>query len=262
MKILQKYQYLFYPTVFLVFLWPYGFSGQDFFGVWKFLIATLLITLCAIIYYPKNWSTVLGFTKNPLQIIICLVIGIIAYNIFGFIIVQKDYQFLELLGPVDYSFPTLAHIVWRITQPLNEEIVLRAMLLCVLAKLFKQRTYIAIIAALVFSILHFVLYYFGALNTALNLTSLATLFLFGLVANSLYFTFNHIGYGLVLHIAWNWWRFSGAIVKDNIVLNEAQGFNVIEGSLPVFLFVAIVGTCCLIGLRIHEVRKVKNKLDF
>ena len=40
--------------------------------------------------------------------------------------------------------------------------------------------------------------------------------------------------------------------------NEAQGFNVIEGSLPVFLFVAIVGTCCLIGLRIHEVRKTKN----
>lgn len=256
MKILQKYQYLFYPTVFLIFSWPYG--SNRFIGVWGFPIATLLIILCAIAYYPKNWTTVLGFTKNPLQIISCFVIGLISYYVFGFIILSNDnYQFFNFMGPVDYTFPELAHIVWRITQPLNEEIVLRAILLSGIAKLFKKQTYIAITAALVFAILHFILYYFGALNTALNLTSLATLFLFGLAANFLYFKFNHIGYGLVFHITWNWWRFSGVIVKDNISLNEAQGFNVLEGNFSIFIFVAILSISCLLAIYIHEIKKIK-----
>ena len=30
------------------------------------------------------------------------------------------------------------------------------------------------------------------------------------------------GFCFVLNVAWNWWRFSGDIVKDGIVLNEAQ----------------------------------------
>lgn len=103
-----------------------------------------------------------------------------------------------------------------------------------------------------FSFLHLLLYYAGSLHTTLELTTLLTLFFFALAANSLYLTFNHIGFGYVIHLAWNWWRFSSDILKDGVLLNEAQSFNAFEGSWPVFTFVLVLTLMCLVGLLVHD----------
>ena len=58
-------------------------------------------------------------------------------------------------------------------------------------------------------------------------------------------------------MAWNWWRFSGDIVKDG-VLNEAQTFNALEGSTPAFLFVTVLSLACVLGLVIHEVKAARG----
>ena len=44
-------------------------------------------------------------------------------------------------------YPLLCRTLWRICQPLNEEIVLRALLLGFFARFFSHRAYLAIIAA-------------------------------------------------------------------------------------------------------------------
>lgn len=260
-----KYERIFYPLAFLVFVLPYGpFSSADTpipFAL-RFVLATLALIIIAVMFFKKDWITVFGFPNSPRQIITCLLAGIVAFLVFyffiDFVLSGGGYQLspptesrLQFFG----KFPWLARTVWGICQPLNEEIVLRALLLGFFARFFSHRAYLALLASLIFSGLHLLLYYFGSLATPLEVLTLLTLFFFALAANALYLTFSHIGFGLVIHMAWNWWRFSGNIVKDGIILNEAQGFNALEGSVPVFVFVAALSLACIVGLVIHDAKR-------
>jgi membrane protease YdiL (CAAX protease family) len=267
-----KHAWIFYPLAFLIFVLPYGWPINlpklgDLLGAWRFVLASLALMACAAVFFRKTWTAVLGFPKRVSQIIACLFSGIVAFLVFYFfidsVLSYGGYQQLPFTNiPSGFfgRYPLLCRTLWRICQPLNEEIVLRALLLGFFARFFSHRAYLAIIAALIFSGLHLLIYYFGQMDVQLDLLALLTLFFFALVANALYLTFNHIGFGLVIHIAWNWWRFSGDIVKDGVVLNEAQTFNVLEGSVPVFIFVTVASLACVLGLMIHDV-KIKRKLS-
>lgn len=209
----------------------------------------------AILFFKKDWITILGFPNRLSQIIACVIAGIlafVAFNVFiSSVLSNGGYQMVSAMGRLsEYfgSYPLLCRTLWRICQPLNEEIVLRALLLGFFAHFFSNRACLAIIAALVFSGLHLLIYYFGQLNTQLDISALLTLFFFALAANSLYLAFNHIAFGFVFHLAWNWWRFSGDIVRDGVVLNEAQTFNALEGSTTVLIFVSLLSLACFIGL--------------
>lgn len=223
--------------------------------------------VCAAVFFKKTWTAVLGFPKRVSQIITCLIAGIAAFLFFYFLIGSVlnygGYQQLPITNPPSGFFgryPLLCRTLWRICQPLNEEIVLRALLLGFFARFFSHRAYLAVIAALIFAGLHLLLYYFGLMGVRLDLLALLTLFFFALAANALYLTFSHIGFGLVIHIAWNWWRFSGDIVKDGIILNEAQTFNALEGSVPVFIFVALSSLACVWGVVVHDANaKLSNR---
>lgn len=267
----RRYEWIFYPLAFLIFILPYGWpiNFLPMLGAWRFILATLALIACAAVLFKKNWTTVLGFPKRLSQIIACLLCGIVAFLVFYFfidsVLGSGGYQsssFIDRNAGFFGSYPLLSRTLWRICQPLNEEIVLRALLLGLFARFFSHRAYLAIIAALIFSGLHLLIYYFGQMDVQLELLALLTLFFFALAANALYLTFNHIGFGLVIHIAWNWWRFSGDIVKDGITLNEAQGFNVLEGSIPVFIFVAVLSVACVLGLMIHELNVARKLIKY
>lgn len=264
---LIKHGWIFYPLAFLIFILPYGWpiNFLPTLGAWRFILATLVLITCAALFFKKDWTTVLGFTKRPNQIIACVIAGILAFVVFYFfidsVLSYGGYQMVpstDRLSEFFGKYPVLCRTLWRICQPLNEEIVLRALLLGFFARFFMHPTYLAIIAALVFSGLHLLIYYFGLMAVMLDLSTLITLFFFALAANALYLTFNHIGFGLVIRIAWNWWRFSGDIVKDGVVLNEAQSFNALEGSIPVFIFVAVLSLVCVGGLVIQDAKSRRS----
>lgn len=262
-----KYAWIFYPLVFLLFIWPYGIAPfgwhidvLDWLGAWRFVLVTPALIAIAALFFKKDWPGVLGFPTRIKQLVACAVVlaatFIGFYYLINFVLSYQGYQLLqhEILGDFFGRFPLLSRTLWRICQPLNEEIVLRALLLGFFARYFKHRAYLAILSALVFSLLHLLLYYYGAFAIRLELSTLLTLFFFALAANALYLTFDHIGFGFVIHMTWNWWRFSGNIVKDGITLNEPQTFNALEGSIPVFIFVTVLSLACVVGLMIHDAK--------
>jgi membrane protease YdiL (CAAX protease family) len=262
-----KYAWIFYPLVFLIFIWPYGIAPFSWpidvfswLGAWRFVLVTPVLIAITAWFFRKNWANVLGFPTRIKQLVACAIVGIAGFLVFHFFInfVLRDGGY-RILPPDngDYlsffgSFPIICRTLWRICQPLNEEIVLRALLLGFFARYFNHRAYLAILSALVFSLLHWLLYYYGVLAVKLELSTLLTLFFFALAANALYLTFGHIGFGFVIHMTWNWWRFSGNIIRGDIILNEPQTFNALEGSAPVFLLVSILSLACIIGLVIHD----------
>lgn len=257
-----KHGWIFYPLIFLIFIWPYTWQTNILltFGAWRFLLATLAIIVCATLFFKKTWISILGFPQTARQIIACVLTAILAFLIFyiiiNFTLSEGGYklQAFNVGRSSEYfgRYPLLSWTFLRFSQPLNEEIILRAILLGFFARFFTHRIFLAVIAALIFSGLHLLFYYAGPMAVQLDTMTLLTLFFFALAANSFYLTFNHIGFGFAIHLAWNWWRFSGDIIKDGVVLNEAQTFNIIEGSMPVFIFVSSLSLFCVIGMVIHE----------
>jgi hypothetical protein len=256
----------------LIFMLPYGWpiglpALSAWLGAWKFVLATPLLMICAALFFKKNWTTVLGFPKSLSQIIACVIIGILAFVVFyffiEFVLSYAGYQQLPFTPSAFFgSYPLLCRTLWRICQPLNEEIILRALLVGFFACFFSHRVYVAIIPALVFSGLHLLIYYFGEMDVRLDLSALLTLFFFALTANALYLTFNHIAFGFVIHLAWNWWRFSGDIVKDGLVLNEAQTFNALEGSSVTLIFVSVLSLLFFVALAFMKFKTRNNAKTF
>ena len=246
----------FYVLILLIFIWQYGglFWANLFKHIapWHWILATLLIAFCARIFWGQDWKNVLGLSINRWQTVFCLAALLLSLPVFYFLIhfvlVQGGFQ-------VNASAPHLSRVLVRVFQPLNEEIVLRAILLGLLARIISNRFALSVLLAIVFSSLHFLLYKFGILETTLTISALLTLFFFSLAVNALFFTFGHIGYGFALHFAWNWWRFEGDISKNGISLNEAQTFNILEGSTAVLISVACLSILSVIGLEVHRNRR-------
>lgn len=268
----MKQGWLFLLSIAPIFIWPYidPFDGpfdSRLFGAYRFLVATVLIALITAAFYGKQWVQVLGLNMSRKHIFFSALSFALSLPCFYWLIRHALSEGGSYYVPVEPAYfpdyygiyPKVSMFVQRLTQPLNEEIVFRALLLGLLARLFSHRVFLAILAAVVFSCTHFVLYYFGVMATPLDITTLATLFFFSLAANALFLTVGHIGFGFAIHVAWNWWRFPGEIWSGNTVVNEAVSFNLIEGSWPVLLTVALVGLICFAGLEVQERRRSFQK---
>jgi membrane protease YdiL (CAAX protease family) len=250
----------FYLLILAFFLWPY-LGAPLYTGYlpvsWRFALAFLVLIALAKRQWPQNWLHKLGLRISLRQIIYCLVALIISLLGFYFI-VRTQLQAGGFFQPFSSSGKYLGNeniyvfswIVNRIFQPLNEEIVLRALLLGLLANLCSHKMTLSISTALIFAALHQAMYAlspFGLL-TPLNMEALITLFCFSWAANALYFATGHIGFGVVLHVAWNVWRFFGPIYQNGLELNEAQTFNILEGSIPVMVLVSLMCGLCVLAL--------------
>ena len=143
-------------------------------------------------------------------------------------------------------------------QSLNEEILLRAVLLGLLATCFvkaatgsgsmlaitrltnSQRWIITVAAAAVFSILHLVYY---NLISQINPgpVALLTLFFVGFALNGFFVRTGHILFGVAIHAGWNLARFGGRFYSTDpasgalTYVNYAQTFDFLEGSIQVLL---------------------------
>ncbi len=141
-------------------------------------------------------------------------------------------------------------------QVLNDEIVLRAVLLGALFYALREKLLTSIIAAFLFSLAHAAYYYSGAEPVQLAPLVLLNLFLFSLVCNWTFFTFKHIGFAIALHAGWNLFRFSGHLIdfSTHQPVSEGQTFNLIESSLGLTL---LIGT---VLLALQLIRKSRSRL--
>jgi membrane protease YdiL (CAAX protease family) len=113
-------------------------------------------------------------------------------------------------------------------QVFNDEIVVRAALLTLLLRVFPRPRVAILGTALVFALGHHFLY--GLNGIAIDWQALVTVFSFGAIANCWFVRYRHIGYGLALHYAWNFDRFSTAYYLHGSRLSEGATFNYIEGN--------------------------------
>ena len=104
---------------------------------------------------------------------------------------------------------------------------MRAALLTLLLGIMPRPKIVIPAMAAVFSVGHWVFY--NWLGAPIGSASLVTLFAFGVIGNTLFVKYGHIGYGLALHYAWNFYRFNTRYSVDGRPLQEGETFNYIEG---------------------------------
>jgi hypothetical protein len=100
----------------------------------------------------------------------------------------------------------------------------------------------SICLAVVFSLIHYIFYrWIFADKGILSISTLITLFLVGIVRNSLIIHSGHIGYSWALHFGWIAIMFgsSHTYLKTNMYVTEPERFNLYLGS-PEMLIISIV----------------------
>lgn len=135
--------------------------------------------------------------------------------------------------------------VHQLFQVFDDEIVLRAALLTMVLRAFPHPKAAIIALAFAFAAGHRAVY--GVGGEEIGTSALITLFCLGVITNTLFVQFRHIGYGFALHFAWNFWRFNTSYYLDGRFLSEGQTFNYVEGNMwivggSVLAMVLVFGT--------------------
>ena len=231
-----------YAAVILLFLIPYTLGWS--WGWWKFSGSSLTIVLLWRWAKPGGFAADLGIRLHRVDV--CL--GVLSLLAVGII---ASYLIPGVLRQHGYVAAPHSSRVWKYLavpfQTLNEEMVLRALLLAALAHLVKVRLATSISVAALFTILHFVLYRFGPPHAALSIQSLTTLLLVGLAFNEFFLETGSIAIPYGIHLGWNLTRFGNGWVAQGspYSLQEGVDFNLIEGNSRVIARAAVLA---LIGL--------------
>jgi membrane protease YdiL (CAAX protease family) len=213
----------------LAFLAPYTLGWA--WGWWKFAGSCIVIVLLWRWARPKAFMSDLGirFRRIDLGLAVfsLLVVGIIARHLIPGVVRQHGY----VVGRSDPGWMYLAVPF----QTLNEEMVLRALLLTSLAQIVNVRLLVSATVAAVFVALHFVLYRFGPPHALLSVQALATLLLAGLAFNEFFLARGNIAVPFAIHLGWNLTRFGNDWIEQSSgdPLPQGTDFNLIEGNSKV-----------------------------
>ena len=118
--------------------------------------------------------------------------------------------------------------VHQFFQALNDEMMLRAACLTLILRILPYPKTVVLATAALSSVGHHLVYRMN--GVAIDWPAMLSLFSFGTIANLLFVRFGHIGYGVALHYAWNFFRFSATFVLDGHPLSEGVTFNYVEGN--------------------------------
>ena len=216
------------PVVFLV---PYTLGWG--WGWWKFASAGAGILLLWRWASPKTFAADLGLRMRrrdfALALMALVIVGIGASRLIPGILRHHGYT----RGPTALAWMALAIPF----QTLNEEMVLRALLLTALVRILRPHFLLSVVVAGVFAVLHFALYYFGPPHTALSGQALTTLVLVGFALNELFLATSSIAVPWAIHLGWNLTRYGSDWIGQSSSGSLEQGldFSLIEGNPWVML---------------------------
>jgi membrane protease YdiL (CAAX protease family) len=236
-----------YAAVILLFLVPYTLGWS--WGWWKFGGSSLAIVLLWRWAKPGGYTTELGIRLRCfdvcLWVLSLLAVGIMASYLIPGVLRQHGYV------PAPHSSPVWKYLAVPF-QTLNEEVVLRALLLTALAHIVKVRLATSISVAALFVVLHFVLYRLGPPHVALSIQSLNTLLLAGLAFNEFFLATGSIAIPYGVHLGWNLTRFGNDWIDQSSSYSLQQGvdFNLIEGNSRVIALAAVLALIAL-AARFH-----------
>jgi membrane protease YdiL (CAAX protease family) len=207
---------------------------------WAFILASAAIVAALRLLLGRQWASLAGLALPPAHALL-VVMAFVAVATASQVLLPLVYEAAALKA----KSPSLAEQVGFLFQALNEEIVLRALLLGFLVHFARSAALVSLGAAFLFALAHFLLYRFSnPMHWALSMSALATLFLAGVAMNNLYLAFRHIGFSWALHAGWNvvWLPAAFYDATTNAPLHEPQIFDRVLGS-P-----AIVATACAVGV--------------
>lgn len=208
-------------VVALAYLFPYFYLGGEW---WRFAVATVVIFgTGAVAFGPEAWR-ILGLalsTRDLLKSISLFALALpLSWLVLDHVVLDGSIIANQTLDP--------RWLLGQFSQVLNDEMVVRAALLGFLLRAFPHPKTAILSLSLVFSLSHRLAY--GSDGVEIGVVALLTLFAFGVIANTLFVRFQHIGYGVALHYAWNFWRFNYDYYLDGARLPEGATFNFIEGN--------------------------------
>lgn len=196
---------------------------------WRFPLATLGILLIAQLGYGRQGWQRLGLVIPGWHAAAALSLLVAVYGLSLWL-----QALLAGLQGMSYIRPSgIAAWLWQtglLFQVLNEEILLRALLLGWLKRQLHSELLIMLVTTAVFAGLHILLYVWLA-DVRLEPGPLVTLLSYCLIANLLFLRSGHIAFAFALHAGWNLNRFTAVYVDGGQRLSEAQSFNAIEGQL-------------------------------
>ena len=142
-----------FKIIFLVllaaFLAPYSIGWN--WGWWKFMPSTLVILGCARLAWPGSWPAELGLRARRddlgFAVLMFTVVYVVGAWLIGGILGQQGF----VPGPVSEN-PGWKYLA--VFQALNEEMVLRALLLTWLSRHVSKRIALCVLVAVVFALAH------------------------------------------------------------------------------------------------------------
>lgn len=237
------------------------------------LLASIGFILLIRFREKEKWKNLLGidFNKKDFFVFFTLTFFFIflSYWIMFYILKTKNVNIKILL--FDYNqfdnfkgaplHVILSSYLYYIPQTFNEEMIVGALLLNSLKNRFKKSNYFVIssIVALIFCLMHQVLYRFSPVQSGelLSITTLISLFLVGLIRNYLILRTGKIVYSWAIHLAWNLVFLTSFIVQtDGQFTTEPSKFNLILGDFRLMLFILLMTFFVIIWPRII---KLKNR---
>jgi hypothetical protein len=240
---------------------------------WIFsVLATLIIISLMRIRNPKDWNIRLGihFTKSDVVIFLLstLLLLIPAYFLVEYLAQKNGYTYSILifyyLKTSGSNFPfhfVIAVYLYLIFQSLNDEMVVGALLLMGLERFFTKlnQNYIAVLVALVFSVMHQAMYQWNPFITrsGLTLTTIVGLFFAGIIRNVLILKTRKIFLSWAVHLSFNYIFITSVILdpKTNLGPSEPELFNIVFGNHTMLFLTGICAGAALIWLNSNWLTK-------
>ena len=230
-----------------VFLLPYAQVGW-----WSFQASTAALLAGFALRWRRAALRRAGLPVTARAVLATVAFGLGLYALFRVVVAPAVSEGQGLvLAP--YPVSIAASFVF---QTLNEEIVLGFLLVVGLARKTRRPVLVALGVAVVFSLLHLVLYRYGTLGMDLHPVTLVALVAVGVIRNSAILLAGHVGIAWGLHAAWNLVMFAGRWheASSGRVLKEPEILDAFLGPLWIVLPAVLMAVVLLLALRARPAR--------
>ncbi len=233
------------------------------------LLATILILLIFRFRDLNDWKQKLGIDFNYKDwigfFITTTAILIVSFYLVDYISDASGFEFKPMIlhykdyfPPDSRFFPILGYYLYYIPETFNEEILIGAFLLFGLERKLDSNI-VAIVIALIFSLMHQAMYIWSPVQSGVILTTqtIMSLFFVGILRNVLILKTRKIAYSWAIHLSFNIIFFNGFFINHSTekIAGEPEGFNIIFGNLTMVLITGLLAAISLIWLNINRLKK-------
>ena len=235
-------------------------------------MASVLIIGLMMLRNPTSWKQKLGinFTIKDITGFILLTISLVILSFFivdyvtkqhGFSFEPQIIHYKKYFGATCPFHIAAANYLYYIFETLNEEMLIGALLLMGLERRFVKlnRNIIAVLIALLFSLMHQALFKWSPIQPGILLTwtTIGSLFFVGLLRNVLILQTRKIAYSWAIHLSFNWIFYAGFILNPvtKVFPSEPEKFNIVFGNSIMFWFTAVLAALSLVWLNFNQLRK-------